>query len=108
MSRCRGGRIAVSVEHNDFPAMLAEALDTLEVYALELKAASSALGCTPSQLTKLLKAEPRALGASTTVAVNSGAPPDLNSPGNPFIDHEKHGRTHGRSGTSIASVVVRP
>ncbi len=60
-TRCRGGRIAVSDRHDDFPAILAEALDVLEVYQLDLKASATSLGCTPSQLLKLLKVEPRAL-----------------------------------------------
>jgi hypothetical protein len=60
-SRCRGGRIVVSPEHDDFPAILAEALDVLDSLAMDLKPAAATLGCTPSQLTKLLKAEPRVL-----------------------------------------------
>jgi hypothetical protein len=60
-SRCRGGRIVVSPEHDDFPAILAEALDVLEALAMDLKPTAAALGCTPSQLLKLLKAEPRVL-----------------------------------------------
>jgi RF-1 domain len=60
-SRCRGGRIVVSAEHDDFPAILAEALDVLAAHALDLKPSSAALGCTSSQLLKLLRAEPRAL-----------------------------------------------
>jgi hypothetical protein len=62
-SRCRGGRIVVSPEHDDFPAIIAEALDVLEAHALDPKPSAEVLGCTPSQLTKLLKAEPRALRA---------------------------------------------
>lgn len=60
-SRCRDGRIAISDEHDDFPAILAEALDVLEAQAGDARAAADSLGCTASQLTKLLKAEPRAL-----------------------------------------------
>jgi hypothetical protein len=60
-SRCRAGRIDVNPEHDDFPTLLAEAIDVLDAHALDPKAASDALGCTPSQLTKFLKAEPRAL-----------------------------------------------
>ena len=59
-ARCRGGRIAVSTGHDDFPAILAEALDVIEAHALDIKEASAALGCTATQLTKLLKDEPRA------------------------------------------------
>jgi len=60
-SRCRGGRIVVSPEHEDFPAIIAEALDVLEACAMDTGAAAACLGCTSSQLTKLLKDEPRAL-----------------------------------------------
>lgn len=60
-SRCRGGRIVLNASHDDFPAILAEALDVLHFHELDLKSAAGALGCTPSQLTKLLEAEPRAL-----------------------------------------------
>lgn len=60
-SRCRGGRVAVSPEHDDFPALLAEALDFLDAHAMDPRTAADALGCTPSQLTKLLKDEPRGL-----------------------------------------------
>lgn len=60
-TRCRGGRIAVSVDHDDFPAILAEALDVLDDQQWDVKSAGSVLGCTASQLTKLLKSEPRAL-----------------------------------------------
>jgi hypothetical protein len=61
-SRRRGGRIAVSPEHDDFPTILAEALDVLAAAAMDPRRAAATLGCTPSQLTRLLKAEPRALG----------------------------------------------
>ncbi len=60
-SRVRGGRIVVSPEHDDFPALLAEALDVLEAAGMDVKAASEALGVSATQLTRLLKAEPRAL-----------------------------------------------
>jgi hypothetical protein len=60
-SRCRGGRISVSPEHEDFPALLAEALDALAARGMDVGASAEALGCSASQLTKLLKLEPRAL-----------------------------------------------
>jgi hypothetical protein len=60
-SRCRGGRIAVNPEHEDFPALLAEALDVLEARDDDPRAASEVLGCSATQLVKLLKEEPRAL-----------------------------------------------
>jgi len=60
-SRCRGGRIEVSPTHDDFPPLLAEALDVLAAAGFEPAAAAETLGCSASQLVKLLKKEPRAL-----------------------------------------------
>jgi hypothetical protein len=60
-SRCQGSRIRVSPEHDDFPALVAEALDTLAAHGWEPRGAADTLGCTPSQLVRLLADEPRAL-----------------------------------------------
>jgi len=60
-SRCRGGRLVVSPEHDDFPALLAEALDILEASGHDMRAAAATLDCTPTQLTRFLKDEPRAM-----------------------------------------------
>ena len=65
-SRCRGGRIEVSPTHDDFPALLAEALDVFASGGLEPTTAAKTLGCSPSQLIKLLKKEPRALAWANT------------------------------------------
>jgi hypothetical protein len=62
-SRCRGGRIVISPSHDDFPALLAEALDFLAAAGDDAQATSERLGCTSSQLVKLFKDEPRALAA---------------------------------------------
>jgi RF-1 domain len=59
--RCRSGRITVSEEHDDFARLLAEALDVIEACELDFPTAAEQLGCTPTQLTKLLSIEPRAL-----------------------------------------------
>jgi hypothetical protein len=58
--RCRGGRIVVNPTHADFPALLAEALDVLADFHHDPRPAANALGCSPSQLVKLVKEEPRA------------------------------------------------
>ena len=50
----------MSTGHDDFPAILAEELDIINAHVLDIKEASAALGCTATQLTKLLKDEPRA------------------------------------------------
>jgi len=60
-SRCRGGRIGVSASHEDFPALLAEALDAVSACDADVKAAAARLHCTGSQLVKLLKKEPRVM-----------------------------------------------
>ncbi|WP_397568673.1 peptide chain release factor family protein [Schlesneria sp. T3-172] len=59
-SRCAGGRIGINEEHEDFPQVLAEALDVLNARNSHLHGSAEQLGCTPSQLIKLLKKEPRA------------------------------------------------
>ena len=59
-SRCGGG-LKVSASHNDFPALLAEALDVLAALDADPKRAAAMLCCTPSQLIRLLKLDPRAL-----------------------------------------------
>lgn len=58
--RCGNGRIHVNPAHDDFPAMLAIALDALARSGWKPPESSESLGCTASQLLKLLRAEPRA------------------------------------------------
>ena len=58
--RSDAGRINIAADHWDFPAMLAEALDVLARFEDDPKPAAETLGCTTSQLLKLLKKEPRA------------------------------------------------
>ncbi|MEM1108765.1 MAG: peptide chain release factor-like protein [Planctomycetota bacterium] len=60
-SRVLGGRLAINPGHDDFPAMLAEALDRLAACGYEVPFAAEALGVSGSQLLKLLRQEPRAL-----------------------------------------------
>lgn len=60
-SRCRSGRIEINAEHDDFPAMLAEALDAIVAADWEMGVAAKQLGASVSQLVKFLKKEPAAL-----------------------------------------------
>src|SRR3954447_10393213 len=39
-SRCRGGKMVVSPAHDDFPSILAEALDHLEAHRMDVKSAA--------------------------------------------------------------------
>jgi hypothetical protein len=70
--RCRASRIAVHPDHDDFPLLLAEALDTLLAYATDISAAAQSLRVTPTQLIKLLKQEPRALAQVNRVRQQNG------------------------------------
>jgi hypothetical protein len=58
--RCNNGRLAVNVDHADFPTLLAEALDVLVMFSFDIKLAANRLDLTSSQLVGLLKKEPRA------------------------------------------------
>jgi hypothetical protein len=60
-SRCRGGKLSINPSHDDFPALLAEALDALEFHAHDAKPAAESLGCSTTQLVNLLRDEPRAM-----------------------------------------------
>ena len=59
--RLRGGKIFVNAEHDDFPSLLAEALDVLAAESWDLKVATERLGCSSSQLVKFLKKDGRGL-----------------------------------------------
>lgn len=72
LSRCRGGRIVVNPEHDDFPALLSEALDVLAESGNDPKRAAAELACTPSQLVRFLKLEPRAFAQINLSRSQSG------------------------------------
>lgn len=74
-SRCLGGRLAVSPVHEDFPALMAEALDVLAACDMHLTVAARALQATASQLTRFLKIEPRALQLVNDRRRSAGHPP---------------------------------
>lgn len=74
-SRLRGGKIMVNPGHDDFPALLAEALDVLEDRNHDVKLAAEVLGCSSTQLIKLLAAEPRALGLLNAQRAREGLHP---------------------------------
>ncbi len=60
-SRRKGQQFSVSLEHHDFPALLAEALDFLAVADFEVTIAAERLKVSASQLVKFLKSFPPAL-----------------------------------------------
>ena len=71
-SRCKNGRIAINPEHDDLPPLLAEVLDVLDDRGFDTKLASDVLGCSSSQLVKLLKIEPKALAKVNQQRVSRG------------------------------------
>ncbi|MCC7409125.1 MAG: peptide chain release factor-like protein [Phycisphaeraceae bacterium] len=60
-ARCVKGVVKINPEHAEFPAMLAEAMDHLATRKWEPGVAGRVLGCTGSQLVKLLRVEAGAL-----------------------------------------------
>lgn len=73
--RCRDGRIQVNAAHDDFPALLAEALDGIARHGGDVAAAAPELEITASQLVKLLAKEPTALVRINRDRKNSGLAP---------------------------------
>jgi hypothetical protein len=59
-SRTAGSQIRVSTEHDDFPAILAEALDFVAGCGFQLAPAAERLKITSSQLSRLIRSEPAA------------------------------------------------
>lgn len=59
--RVRGGRITVATAHDDFPTLLAEALDSLAAAGWEPRDAAPRLAVSPTQLVRLVAREPAAL-----------------------------------------------
>jgi hypothetical protein len=58
INRCRKGKVDVSVRHNDFAALLAEALNVLAACQFDHAASADLLGISNSQLIKFLKMNP--------------------------------------------------
>ena len=74
-SRVRSGRISISVDHDDFPAVVAEALDTLAAANFSLRDAAARLGVSGSQLTRLLRRDAAAWTQLNRLRVQAGLGP---------------------------------
>ena len=59
-SRIRGRQLAIAADHDDYPTLVAEAIDRLETVGFEMRLAADALGVSMSQLTKLFRKVPAA------------------------------------------------
>ena len=58
--RSAGGRLAINPAHDDFPALLAEALDAVAAAEYDVAAAAERLGVSTTQLARFLQHEPQA------------------------------------------------
>ena len=53
-SRCRNQRISCNETHEDFPTLLAEALDAVDAKEYDVRRAAAALGCSTTQLIRFI------------------------------------------------------
>lgn len=73
-ARLRGRQLLVSTDHDDYPALIAEALDRLQAHALDMPATAAALGVTATQLLKLFKRAPAAWTTLNRLRAGQGLP----------------------------------
>lgn len=75
-SRCsKAGRISVSDTNAAFPSLVAEALDCLAAAEWDVRAAADRLGCSTSQLVKLLANAPTGLRQLNDARAREGLKP---------------------------------
>ena len=75
LARIRQGRLAISATHDDYPALVAEALDHLAPAGGELRPVAEALQITPTQLANLFRREPSAWRRLARLRAEHGLPP---------------------------------
>ena len=73
--RCVGSKIVVSTEHDDFPSLLAEALDALAACSADVGEAAGRLACSATQLIRFVQREPRAFALVQQWRAVAGLPP---------------------------------
>lgn len=66
-SRCPKGKIFCSDSHQDFPSMIAEAMNAVDAKGFDVRLAAAALGCSTSQLVRFI-----AKSAEAFLALNNG------------------------------------
>jgi len=59
-SRVRGRQLVIAADHDDYPPLVAEALDRLTACGFEMRPAADSLGVSMSQLVKLFRHQPAA------------------------------------------------
>lgn len=73
-SRVRDRRLVIAAGHEDFPTLLAEALDCLQEARWQVSPAAEKLGITTSQFTGFLRKAPAAWAAVNTHRLATGLP----------------------------------
>lgn len=71
-SRCRNQKISCSEQHEDFPALLAEAMNAVYAKDADVRRAAAALGCSSSQLIRFLAKAPEAILAVNELRASFG------------------------------------
>jgi hypothetical protein len=74
-SRVRGSSLVIAATHDDYPALVAEALDRLETANFAIAPAAREMGVTSSQLTRLFAKNPAAWTTLCRLRAARGMPP---------------------------------
>jgi len=74
-ARIRERRLVIAVGHDDFPALVAEALDQLEAHGMRMTPAAEILGVTATQLANLFRKDAAAWTALNRRRAAVGASP---------------------------------
>jgi AraC-like DNA-binding protein len=74
-ARTHARQLKVSVDHDDYPALVAEALNQLQVANWEMARVAGTLGVSTSQFTKLFRRMPSAWVALNFCRTTHGLPP---------------------------------
>lgn len=73
-ARVRSRRLAVSTDHEDYPALVAEAIDQLQAHRFDMPAAAGVLGVTATQLGKLFRKHAAAWSTLNALRAGAGLP----------------------------------
>jgi len=74
-TRARGGKLAVAADHDDYPAIVAEAFDRLAATGCVVAPAAAQLGVTATQFVNLFRRSPAAWTALNRLRAKAGLKP---------------------------------
>jgi len=72
--RVRGRQLVIAASHDDYPALVAEAIDHLQAARFEVAPVADALGVTGTQLVRLFRKSPAAWAALAAYRASAGLP----------------------------------